>query len=374
MKNKLQKPKVLYFMHVPWGWIKQRPHFLAEKLSQYFDLTVVDKRVIKFGASKQLPTQKVEGISFLSFNALPLYSPFKCSVIKLFDYINKLLLKAKISFNDYDYIWVPSLLYYYKIKDLIPKNAKLIYDCMDDDLAFPRRLDKKLMQSVETELLNKADLVFCSAENLKNVMLSRSGVQRVIHIVNNASTYPDMEASYLVNQRFVFDSNSISMVYIGTIATWFDFDNVVKLLDSKDSLHLYLIGPIDTEITIPNHHRIHVLGVCKHDEIWGIMKCADILIMPFQVTPLIESVNPVKLYEYIWSMKPIIATRYKESEKFSDYVYLYSSIDDLRSIIETIVDNKYLYNINNRESIKQFLTQNSWDNRMERVMEAMNRL
>ena len=25
---------ILYLMHIPWGWIKQRPHFFAEKLAE----------------------------------------------------------------------------------------------------------------------------------------------------------------------------------------------------------------------------------------------------------------------------------------------------------------------------------------------------
>ena len=28
-------------MHVPWGWIKQRPHFLAEQLSDDYEVSVV---------------------------------------------------------------------------------------------------------------------------------------------------------------------------------------------------------------------------------------------------------------------------------------------------------------------------------------------
>ena len=32
---------LLYLMHVDWRWIKQRPHFLAEILSEDLDLAVV---------------------------------------------------------------------------------------------------------------------------------------------------------------------------------------------------------------------------------------------------------------------------------------------------------------------------------------------
>ena len=30
-------------MHIPWQWIKQRPHFIAEYLSEYFQIDVLYK-------------------------------------------------------------------------------------------------------------------------------------------------------------------------------------------------------------------------------------------------------------------------------------------------------------------------------------------
>ena len=34
------KIKLLYLMHAPWSWIKQRPHFIAEELSKIYILSV----------------------------------------------------------------------------------------------------------------------------------------------------------------------------------------------------------------------------------------------------------------------------------------------------------------------------------------------
>jgi hypothetical protein len=49
------------------------------------------------------------------------------------------------------------------------------------------------------------------------------------------------------------------------------------------------------------------MGQNHTKEIKSIMAEADILFMPFQVTDLIQSVNPVKLYEYIYSNKASIS-------------------------------------------------------------------
>ena len=39
--------KILYLMHIPWGVIKHRPHFIAEYLSKYYKVNVFCKKVYK---------------------------------------------------------------------------------------------------------------------------------------------------------------------------------------------------------------------------------------------------------------------------------------------------------------------------------------
>jgi len=92
--------------------------------------------------------------------------------------------------------------------------------------------------------------------------------------------------------------------------------------------------------------------------------------MPFKITPLIESVNPVKLYEYIWANKPIIAPKYSESEKFSRYVYLYEGYRDLKKIIDEIKCNNYnpKYTLEEGES---FIKINDWDSRATDIMKII---
>ncbi len=38
--TKKNKQSILYLMHIPWGWIKQRPHFIAEILSNFYSVNL----------------------------------------------------------------------------------------------------------------------------------------------------------------------------------------------------------------------------------------------------------------------------------------------------------------------------------------------
>lgn len=62
----MNKSKILYIMHVPWGWIKQRPHFFAEYLNKDFDVDVVYKKPLKV-SNRNLINKKDEDIAISSF-------------------------------------------------------------------------------------------------------------------------------------------------------------------------------------------------------------------------------------------------------------------------------------------------------------------
>ena len=157
-------------------------------------------------------------------------------------------------------------------------------------------------------------------------------------------------------------------MYIGTISEWIDFDKLEKLTKDFTDLNVVLIGPHGT-IQIPNNSQIHALGAINRDYIFAFMEKASALIMPFEVNELIESVNPVKLYEYIYSGKPSLAPFYSESAKFGDFVGLYKDYDDLKRYTSNILSGKYP--TKSKESIADFIKANTWEQRMEKINSAI---
>ena len=87
--------------------------------------------------------------------------------------------------------------------------------------------------------------------------------------------------------------------------------------------------------------------------------------MPFQINELILSVDPVKLYEYINFGKNILSVRYKEIERFKDFVFFY---DDYASFISQIKKMKeQLSTIYNNEERIKFLQKNTWEKRASSI-------
>lgn len=362
---------MLYIMHVSWGWIKQRPHFLAEGLTQKFDITVVtNERVRK---KNKLNKRKTNKLNFKIIYIVPLS---RFVFIKRFsDYIYRRIIKRIIKKNDIIWYTYPNLIL--DIRDNCFYNKNIIYDAMDDILAFPsvennREYRSKLFY-FEKKLYQRANVIFASSENLKNELISRYG-QKKVNVVNNAiipNTWGDnfIELPEKIKNYFS-SSHAVKLTYIGTISTWMDFKSLLLILNTFDEIEIVLFGPCD--VIPPKHNRLIVFGPVEHKYIFKIMEYSNAMIMPFILNRLIKSVNPVKLYEYIYSLKPCISVQYNETSKFEDYVYLYSGQIELLKLIKLLILEKLNAKRGSKE-IKEFCSVNTWGKRVEFIMNIIEK-
>ena len=349
----MKKLKILYCMQVSWYWIKQRPHFIAEGLSDDYNITVVDRKEFKKSV------QNSTNIRLYHRYRLPFERMFVIRVVN--NALYRLQYGSLCKKNDI--IWITSPVQYKLIGKC--KGKKMVYDCMDDMPALaPNKKERIEREKYERLLIERADVVFASSEHLKKHLVAKYG-DRPIFVVNNAikndiSTYKDV----------AFDQSGINLpsgkkniTYIGTISSWFDFNLLITFLDKNSDVALNLFGPHD--VTIPQHPQIHYHGSVEHKYILGLMEHSDILVMPFVVNDLIRSVNPVKLYEYIYSGKPCIAPRYEESEQFYEFVSLYNSPQEFEKILSSIIAGDLKQK--SKEECESFAMQNTWASRVKSI-------
>ena len=150
--------------------------------------------------------------------------------------------------------------------------------------------------------------------------------------------------------------------YIGTISSWFDIDALEYSIKENRNIEYHIIGPIDIDISKIKNDKIKFYSTIKHDELYNYVKEFDCLIMPFKLNEIVESVDPVKLYEYINFNKPIVSIYYDEISRFEDFVYFYNNKEELAKILADLSrGNKGVkYDKIQRHS---FLKENTWNYR-----------
>ena len=355
--------KMIYVMHVNWNWIKQRPHFIAEKLSEEYDVTIFYPHVYK---RKGLQKRGKE-----NFNTKRYYWIPKIDKFKLLRHINPIVkykkLKKIINFEEAEYLFLT----FPDQVDSIPTDfkGKLLYDCMDNHIEFiSDTVEKSIMESRERRLIDKSNKVLVSSVELKNVLIRRYGVgvEEKIYLVRNGYSGDILSIEELDSQNKV-QKNNFVISYFGTISHWFNFEFIEKSLSEIENLEYDLIGP--SEVEIPKIDRLNYKGTIEHHNLYEVTKNSNCYIMPFELNPIIESVDPVKLYEYINFNKNILTIRYNEIERFDSFVHFYtdyeSFIEQIRALMAT---DRPKYSISDREI---FLSNNRWDDRVQQIIKIL---
>jgi teichuronic acid biosynthesis glycosyltransferase TuaH len=373
----LQK-NILYFMHIPWGWVKQRPHFLAEGLAVSHNVILA---YIKPYFVRNLIQDKCPLVHYV-LNKIPLPDLWFVKYINIFLVALQVYFICKI--NKIDTIWITDVRLYCYLKYIRfqKNNITLIYDCMDDTLAFPKIAKNKnkvtYLLNEEQELLKNCDIIFSSSETLLNSCNNKANfsVNQIRKVVNNALDEAGQKIIPLADDHILpflytkyHQQGYTILIYLGTIASWLDIQSIKKSLSLFSKIVYFFVGPAEIDLSF-DQRVIHIKPV-PHSHVKYIMSKADILVMPFIVNKLIEAVDPVKMYEYVSCNKPIIASAYYETLKFSNYANLYSSTDNYCALIEQILSFNNYPPPNSIEELTDFRSKNSWQQRVDSINETL---
>lgn len=358
--------RILYIMNVDWDWAKQRPHFLAEHLSRSHEVIILYPYAWR---RNNLAKNDRDGVSVYPFFRLPFGGRIKL-IGKLNIFLLRIMARMFLKWHRPDIVWISSP----ELFEYLPKYlfAKLIYDCMDDVQAFPRNASRRDLLAVsEKELINACSHVFCSSGNLRDKLIARAGQPEKYTIVYNA-----FEPSVFSNVSGQAETGKMDgkyvLGYVGTLSSWLDFEALTKVVNAFPLIEIHLIGPSENLAVVrPIHERIKYLGAVRHGDIQMYISEFDALLMPFQVTELIQSVDPVKLYEYIYFNKPIVSVKYLEIERFSGFVDFYTDHEELMSILSLYLTEGFKKKYSEDDRLR-FITANTWSKRIESIEQVLS--
>jgi teichuronic acid biosynthesis glycosyltransferase TuaH len=350
--------KILYIMHVDWNWIPQRPHFIASNLAETTDILILypfsrNRKNLVSNSNKELFT--------IPIFFIPYWKKYK--LIRFLNLILGTIYSTAIKklYNP-DLIWITSP----ELINLIParNNLPIFYDCMDDILEFKiNEPSKKLLKKLEKQLIDQSDAVFFSSKNLMQEVIQRYKSNSKHYLIYNAF---QPNKYWQISDKIQTNKN-LKIGYIGTISEWIDWDLLLSTLNKISKLEIILIGP--TELNPPSnkkHSRLSILPPIQHDQLSNAVATFDILIIPFKINKLIESVDPVKLYEYIYFNKPIISVKYEEINRFEPFVHFYNTQQELCELIENMITKGISKKYTNvmRED---FISKNTWAARVDQI-------
>jgi teichuronic acid biosynthesis glycosyltransferase TuaH len=267
-----------------------------------------------------------------------------------------------------DLIWINNPKYYAVVKQT--KYRKLVYSIEDDlfeFLAMPHSLIANHLKLIEL-----ADVVTVTSEPLfrqiqpllekkSKLVLLRNGV--------DLQQFSQIDDRYLESDREFRAISQPRIIYVGAISYWFDFDLLIRVANMLPDYNFVIVGPADVSIErLQKISNIYLLGAKPHAIIQNYLHESDVGIIPFLRTKLIESVNPIKLYEYMAAGLPVISTTWEELESLNSPAFLAKNSDEFAEQIAKILKES---NSSSRQNLIHFAEANSWESRFAQLMKIL---
>lgn len=195
---------------------------------------------------------------------------------------------------------------------------RVVYDVMDDYPHFFDRVQSALLARMHRELLASASAVVTSSKTLADryASFARNGVE----IIGNGVSHAFIEACSVAEPAPELACLPRPVLgYVGTIASWFDFEAVARLARAFSHGTVVLIGPAEVRLpTLPDNVRW--LGPRPHSSLPSLLRAFDLGLIPFRLTALTDAINPVKVYEYLAAGLPVLGTSFAELSPFGSLV------------------------------------------------------
>ncbi|TVQ61736.1 MAG: glycosyltransferase [Phycisphaerales bacterium] len=182
-------------------------------------------------------------------------------------------------------------------------DGSLVYDCMDHHAGFENTGGE--VAQLEDELLAIADLTLVTSGYLEEIIAPRVPQHAMVrnacdpdHFATRpAEVWQDPEGRPVVG-------------YLGAIAEWFDAELIDKAAEARPDVCFLLVGGDSAGNKGKLSHRKNVVfvGEIPYAEAGKYVHAMDVCTIPFQITELIKATNPVKVYEYLASGKPVVTT------------------------------------------------------------------
>lgn len=336
---------LLYFSCVAWDTMQQRPHFIAKELGKLgyriTYLVIGTKNTRRFCPEKNVSVVEVSMIrGYMRSFAVRIVSRLALLFLLPQTRFDAVILTNPVQLNLIPQRW---------------KKLPFFYDCMDLMTGFYQGKKKKLMEESERVLCNCARHILASSLPLKEYLEEQYGTpaERITTVFNAADPEDCMKAEILPGVKHP------ALIYMGAVEWWVDLPLLKSFMDVEPVFHLYVVGDGNEEQKnlLSEIRNCHYLGRLPHKEALSYVKSADVALMPFLPCPLIDNVDPIKLYEYLALGKPVVSSFWQSVERFSDNprITFYFRKEEFPNAVKTAA-------LQTEESLtaKEFLHENSW--------------
>jgi glycosyltransferase involved in cell wall biosynthesis len=239
-----------------------------------------------------------------------------------------------------------------------------VYDCVDDWGEFARAGQAVWYDdAAERYLVRNVDLVLATnsvlAEKLKQI-----GAEKVQIVPNGVDVESLREKQGIMKS---VERGTLTIGYFGHLTeSWFDWDLVLKTASKKRDWFFHIIGYGEPSgLKFPEN--IKFWGKIEHQNLPSYARSWDVAIIPFKQGKLTQAVDPIKLYEYLFLGLPVVATNMPHLQGIPGVFPC--NRDQFEQTLVLAKETPF-----NRSEVERFIENNTWEKRVDRLLEEIDKV
>jgi hypothetical protein len=259
---------------------------------------------------------------------------------------------------------------HYDIFHLLPRKLSILEICDDTPEFFTNNFRKyQEVKKYEDLMTQSVDVVFTVSDYLRQKKLA---MRPDITVVRNGVNYDDFavvpELSHDPNDE-LFSFKPPLVGYTGAISHWLDLKLVERVAKRLKEVNFVFVGRIDQAqkpLTdrLSRMENIHFLGERPYRQLPHYLKYFELCHIPFLLNELVQSVNPIKLYEYLAAGKRVIATPSSEI-LYHCRIGIVEAAEDIENYCQTIKHMLAEEAIKYVRACQEMARENLWMKRVE---------
>jgi len=242
-------------------------------------------------------------------------------------------------------------------------EKKVIYYCVDDFAEWPG-LEQQLISKMEQDLINKSDIFLATSNKLYHKLLRTN---KPTYLLTHGVDLSFFNKKSVVEHDLLRNIPKPRVGYFGLFDDRSDKVLISEIAARLPYISFVITGKIETDISmLQKNQNIYFTGSVPYTELPAIVQGWDICFLPYLINNLTESINPLKLKEYLASGKPVVSTPIAEALAIKKMIYIAESAEEFKKSIEAILDKRTTkdmdYTIN-------YLKNESWDKKAQFLMD-----
>lgn len=253
-----------------------------------------------------------------------------------------------------------------------PKKNKIIFDAIDNMLVHkdPRilRYHQKIKEAYNWFEKNSDYIIFAS-EKQKSMFTGRTDCIEIPNGISDIFFHNYSKPAELEKMP------SPIIGYVGTLQERIDADLLDKIILACPNFNFVFVGPDKTQghfEQLKSRQNTHFLGAKPYARIAEFIQHFDICIVPHKIDAFTDSMDPLKLLEYLACAKPVVTTPVAGTEKISQGLYIGNTDQDfvkhINNILLSFTENDGL---KLREYVKK---EHGWNKRMLKIVSLLKDL